>query len=513
MGMARSEKINSEDSNDLASFGYSQELDRSLGSFSSFAAGFSYISIMTGLFQMFYLGYGAGGHTFVWSWPTVFLGQFLVALGFAELAAHYPLSGGVYQWSKMIGSSNLGWLVGWIYTSCLIVTLAAVALALQTSLPQISPVFQLIGSASNAQDSAINAVILGCGLILITTLLNSVGVAVMAFVNNAGVFSELIGVVILIFCLAFKTERGVGDVLFSEGMTHGTQGFWNPFLTSAALTASYVLYGFDTAGSLAEETSNPRKRAPRAILQALLAASTMGLLVLLFALMAVKNLNAPELGQMDGGLPWIVKSVLGEKIGTFFLYDVIFAICVCALAVHTGAIRLIHAMARDGGLPNSKSLAKVSQQSKAPILPAVIVGAIAIFILVVNIHMPKIVELVTMMAVLWANLAYLLVTGALLLRRFRGWPKKSPGLFTLGRWGLPVNVIGFFWSLFMVLNVGWPRESVYGAEWQYRFAPIELTLILLISGLILRKVLGLKLEFDRKNLNQQEESYPMGAVG
>lgn len=53
---------------------------------------------------MFYLGFGAGGAAFIWSWPLVFTGQFLVALGFAELAAHYPLSGGAYQWSKLAGS-------------------------------------------------------------------------------------------------------------------------------------------------------------------------------------------------------------------------------------------------------------------------------------------------------------------------------------------------------------------------------------------------------------------------
>jgi hypothetical protein len=44
------------DSEDLASFGFKQELNRTLGSFSSFAAGFSYLSILTGLFQMFHLG-------------------------------------------------------------------------------------------------------------------------------------------------------------------------------------------------------------------------------------------------------------------------------------------------------------------------------------------------------------------------------------------------------------------------------------------------------------------------
>src|SRR4029077_11263664 len=98
------------DNNDLASFGYRQELKRSIGSFSSFAAGFSYISILTGLFQMFYLGYGAGGSMFVFSWPVVLTGQFLVALTFAELAAHYPLSGGAYQWAKLVGSPWLGWM-------------------------------------------------------------------------------------------------------------------------------------------------------------------------------------------------------------------------------------------------------------------------------------------------------------------------------------------------------------------------------------------------------------------
>jgi len=75
------------DNNDLASFGYRQELKRSLGSFSSFAAGFSYISILTGLFQMFYLGYGVAGPGFFWTWPFVLTGQLLVALCFAELAS------------------------------------------------------------------------------------------------------------------------------------------------------------------------------------------------------------------------------------------------------------------------------------------------------------------------------------------------------------------------------------------------------------------------------------------
>lgn len=132
------------DSDDLATQGYRQELDRSLGSFSAFAAGFSYLSLLTGLFQNFHLGYSLGGPAFFWTWPLTFLGQLAIALCFAELAAHYPVCGGVYQWSRRIGTRSIGWLAGWVYLASLVVTLAAVALALQQTLPQLWPACQLI---------------------------------------------------------------------------------------------------------------------------------------------------------------------------------------------------------------------------------------------------------------------------------------------------------------------------------------------------------------------------------
>jgi len=165
-----------DDTQDLAAFGYQPVLDRTLGSFSSFAAGFSYISILTGVFQMFYVGYGAGGPAFFWTWPAVFLGQLTVALCFAELAAAYPLSGGIYQWSRRTGSRAVGWMAGWVYLCGSIISLAAGALAPQATLPQIAPAFQLIGDPAVRSDSARNAVVLGCVLIAATTAINVVGV-------------------------------------------------------------------------------------------------------------------------------------------------------------------------------------------------------------------------------------------------------------------------------------------------------------------------------------------------
>jgi urea carboxylase system permease len=473
-----------EDSRDLAGFGYRQELDRTLGRFSSFAAGFSYISILTGLFQTFYLGYGAGGAVFIWTWPMVLAGQFLIALVFAELAAQYPLAGGAYQWARLVGSPFLGWMVGWIYLACLTVTLAAVALALQSAAPQVWDAFQIVGRAAEPRDSAVNAVLLGCGLVLITTLLNAIGVRILARVNNAGVFTELIGVVMLIVLLAMHARRSPAAVALPPAIGDAGAELAVPLLASAALTASYVMYGFDTAGSLAEETADPRRTAPRAILQALGAAGILGFLLLFVALMAAPDPGAVELGRIDGGLPSIVTNALGTAYGRVLLGDVLFAILVCALAVHAGAVRLVFAMARDGQLPCSAALARVSPRFRTPILPAVAVGALAILVLVVNIDLPKIVELITMIAAMWANLAYLLVGGCLLWRRRTAWPPPgaSRGLFSLGRLGIPVNVAAVLWSTFMVVNVGWPRASTYGPLWQHRFAPLLLTAALFVAG-------------------------------
>src|SRR6185503_5028362 len=102
-----------------------------------------------------------------------------------------------------------------------------------------------------------------------------------------------------------------------------------------------------------------------------------GFLVLLVALMAAGDLTASELGRMDGGLPWIVTSTLGGTFGRLLLCDVGFAILVCALAVHAGAVRLIFAMARDRLLPFSRALASVSPISKTPVLPVLVIGAAA----------------------------------------------------------------------------------------------------------------------------------------
>ena len=476
------------DSHDLARFGYRQELERSLGSFSSFAAGFSYISIMTGVFQLFGFGYASGGPAMIWTWPIVFIGQGAVALCFAELAGQFPLAGSVYQWSKQVAGPATSWMAGWIIVIGSIVTAAAVAVAYQVILPQVSLGFEFVGGASdagvtNTPAGAQNAIVLALALIVFTTVINMIGVKVMAKINNFGVLVELCGSTLLVILLIVHVKHGPQIVTETLGTGAGhSSGYVGAFLVAAIMSA-YVFYGFDTAGSLAEETREPRRHAPRAILRAISAAFAIGGLLMLFAMMATGNLRDPNIGTL--GLPYIVKGVLGNGLGDVFLICSAIAITVCCLAVQTAAIRLIFSMARDGSLPFAKSLAKVSPRSKTPVVPALLTGVLTIALLLVNIGNQRVFYVLTSVAIILFYIPYLMVTGPVLVRRLRGhWPRPEHGAyFNMGRWGLLVNAFAVLYGLAMIINLGWPRAAVYGADhWYYQWGAVVFTAVIAAIG-------------------------------
>jgi urea carboxylase system permease len=466
------------DTDELAGFGYKQELDRSLGSFSSFAAGFSYISILTGVFQLFGFGFLNAGPAVWWSWLIVFAGQMAVALCFAELAGQFPLAGSVYQWSKRMGSDFISWMTGWILIIGSIVTVAAVAVAWQVVLPQVSTKFEFVGGAADAgltttPSGAKNALILGAILVTFATVINMLGVKVMARINNFGVIVELIGATILVILLIFHFHRGPAVVTHTLGTGAGhSLGYFGAFLIGGIMSA-YVMYGFDTAGTLAEETNDPRRAAPPAILRALAAAALIGGLLILFALMSVKDIHDKNIGLL--GLPFIVKQALGNTLGNVFLIASAIAITVCCLAVCTACIRMLFSMARDGRLPMGAHIARVSGRARVPIVPALLVGVLSLVLLAVNIANQSAFVTLTSVAIIMFYLPYLAVTGSMLTRRLRGeWPRAEHGpYFNLGRWGLPINLFAVVYGTLVAFNIAWPRAVVYGTKWYFRFGAYE----------------------------------------
>ena len=469
-------------------FGYKESLDRGIGKFGSFAAGVSYISILTGTFQLFYFGFGAAGPAYLWSWPMVLIGQLAVALCFMELAAKYPVAGSVYNWSKQLGSRLVAWSAGWLMLTASIVTLSAVVLALQLNLPRLWSGFQIVGDGKGVYDFATNAVILGAALILFTTVINALGVRLMAMINSAGVFVELIAACLIAIILALHSTRGPGVFFSTSGYGAGTSGGYLGAFLMASLASGYVMYGFDTASSLGEETVEPRRTAPRAILRAILASFVIGGAILVFAVMAAPNLQDPQIASNSGGLQYIVEQVMWGPLGKVFLICIVIAVTVCSLAVHTAAIRLTFAMARDNALPFGERLARVNPDTQTPITPAVVIGVIAALILIVNIGPPKIFTVLTSIAVLMFYRAYRMVTVPLLMKRLRGqWPPAdlaAGDYFTMGRWGLLINVVAVLWGAGMALNLAWPREGVYGTPWYNTWGAFAYTAVILGAGLL-----------------------------
>ena len=479
----------STDDAELNEFGYKQELDRSLGAFATFAAGISYISILTGTFQLFYFGFAFGGPAYWWSWPLVFAGQLMVALCFCELASRYPIAGSIYNWSKRLGSPHVAWLAGWMMLTASVVTVAAVALAYQITLPTIDSFFQFYGDGTGEYDFAANAVILGSVLIIFTTTINAIGVKLMARINSTGVFIELIAACLIIVLFLANATRGPGVVTETFGLGESWDlGYVGAFL-AASLASAYVMYGFDTASSLGEESHNPRKNAPRAILRALVASFFIGGAILLFAMMSVTDIHAVEIGTAGGGLQFIILDVLGGTVGDIFLWCVVIAITVCCLAVQTATIRMMFAMARDNNLPAGSTLARVHPKTRTPIIPSILVGVLAIAILLVNIRQPQIFTVITSIGIIMIYIAYLLVTGPMLLARLRGQWKSTDaqaGYFSLGRWGLPVNILAVVWGLFMAINLIWPRQSIYNAvepfHWYLKWGGVLFVGVVMLGG-------------------------------
>ena len=365
----------SHDEDDLATFGYAQQLRRRLGPYASFAAGFSFVSILTTVFQLFALGFSFGGAAFFWTWPLVFGGQMLVALCFAELASRYPIAGCIYQWSRRLSNPTVGWFAGWTMLIAQIVTVSAAAIALQVVLPTIWSGFQVVGGNPSLISStgASNAVLLGTILIAATTTINAVGIRLMSRINSIGVTCELIGVVALVALLFVHAKRGPQAVLHQTGAP-AHSGYFGLFIVSA-LMAAYVMVGFDSAGELSEETRDPRRTAPRAIIKALTVSGVGGGLLLLAAIMAAPSLTNGQLA--TGGLPYVLTSRLGSTVGKIFLIDVAVAICVCTLAIQTAATRMMFSMSRDGGLPFSRALGHVNAVTGTPIMPAIVTGVLS----------------------------------------------------------------------------------------------------------------------------------------
>jgi urea carboxylase system permease len=438
------------DSADLARFGYKQELKRSLGLFSSFAVAFSYISPSTGIFTLFALGLTTLGGVFIWTWPVVALGQFIVALNFAEVSSHYPVAGSVFQWTKYLANRSYSWFTGWMYLFAGIITVSAVVATLPIALiPALNGLgWHGLGAGSGSTLLHTQEIVALITLAVITVL-NIYGVRLVAIINNTGVVFEILGMfVFAIVLMAFHNHQGFHVVTNSAGFHVGPSSF-----LAAMFMSLFVIYGFDTASTLAEETRNPRRAAPRAVLYSVIGAFVIGGVFLLGTLVAIPNLHTAT-----SGLGWnpaqVIEANFSTGFATLYLFVVSAAIFVCCLSILAATIRLCFGMARDNQLPVSGSLARVSPRLHTPVWTCIVLAVLAALPFIKYAG----VAIIAIAATGMIYLSYFLGNIVIMRARVRGWPKATAP-FRLGRWGIVVNILALLYGGAMLVNFAWPRVA------------------------------------------------------
>jgi urea carboxylase system permease len=446
----------------LEKLGYKQELRRTLGFLSNFAVAFSYISVSTGTFSLFYLGILAGGPAFFWTWPIVAIGQFIVALNFAELSSHFPIAGSIYQWSKRLSGHTLGWFTGWFYFFAGVLTITAVAFTIPIPLLAIFPGIPatIIGMPA--------AVFIALVSIVIGTIINVAGVRLVAIINNIGVVAEIIGMFVFALVLLIFFNHQPLSFLFTSSTVSGQSlgGDWTPGFGSsyfgafaaAMFMSLFVIYGFDTAGTLGEETKDPQRNAPRGVLWAIGLSAIAGVLFLGGTLLSIKNLNNIETiasgANFTQALPTIIKDALGQSWGNVYLGVVFIAVCVCTLAIQSATIRLMFSMGRDERLPFGKAWGKVNPTFRTPLWAGVAVAVLSAIPLIVLINLTSAIGIIVVGATGLIYTSYFLNNIASLRARLRGWPReKAP--FSLGRWGILINVLALIYGGLMLINFLW----------------------------------------------------------
>ena len=458
----------------LQSLGIKPELRRTLGFLSNFAIAFAFISVSTGSFGNFGVGIALGGPAMFWSWFIIVGGQLLVALVFAELASHFPIAGSVYQWSKRLSNRGLGWFTGWFYFWAQVVTVSAVAVIVAFVIDSIhSAAGGTTGDVAFLDSPSPGGftsmfVFIAIGTLVITTIINAWGVRLLTILNNIGVATEILGMLVFaVILLIFANVQPVSVLTTMNGAEAAQNGNIPATFLLGFFMAVFIVYGFDTAGSFGEETLDAGRQAPRGVLSSILISGLVGIIFIPAVILASPNISQTmEEGLTTFPIGTIISNafpqdiIFGISFGDLYLFVILASVFVCTMAIQGAATRLMFSMGRDGHLPAGRWLGHVNQRFRTPANAAVTVGVIAALpILVVG---PLAAVSISIAATGLIYVSYFMCNAGVMRARMRGWP-HTKAWFSLGRWGKLINVAALIYGGLMIVNIAlWADTGLFG---------------------------------------------------
>jgi amino acid transporter len=435
---------------DLAQFGYRQQLNRTMGYYTSFALAFSMISVTTTVFTLFAQPFQALGGVAIWLWLPVGAGVLLITLVFGHLAARLPVTGYAYQWASRIVSPHYGWFTGWNAMLCTLVGSAGIAVSLASVFAPD------IWASPTHWDVAMLAVV----AIVVAVIINVLSIKAASWVNNTGASLELFGTLGATLALAiglffFHHVQGP-SVLFQKGSSTGA-GVGFDTIGLALLLPVWTLAGWEGSADLAEETTDPRRMAPRAMFRAVTISGVAAFVVFAVFAMAIPG----AIGKTVNGTANPMVAIFSGHFGGFasdLLQIVAFvAMLSCLLANITCATRTSFSLARDRMLPFSRIWSYVNPATATPIYTILAVG---VFAIIINLLSGGFVSNVLAVVNVALYLTYGSTCVAVLIGLRRGSIPDAPaGYFSLGRWLVPVTVTCIAFSLAVIVFMIGPASS------------------------------------------------------
>ncbi|MDG6223104.1 MAG: amino acid permease [Candidatus Bathyarchaeota archaeon] len=337
-------------------------------------------------------------------------------LSYAELSTMFPKAAAEFIFVKNAFKNELlAFLTGWLIIFSGIVSIATVSLG-------FSSYFNALFDFSK--------VLTAVFLVVLLSVLNFVGIKQSSRVNILFTAIEVSGL-LLVIILGFGQ---FGQVNYLE--VPNVSGVF-----AAAALVFFAYLGFENVVNIAEETKNPSKTIPRALIISIIITTVFYVLVAL----AVVNLASWEtLGGVDAPLAYAVSTVLGSNGFTLLSYVALFATANTVLIGLIVGSRMIYGMAKDTAFP--VLLSKIHQKTRTPWVAILCMMLFSsIFILLENI------DLVANLTSLGVFFTFALVNLSVIVLRYKKPNVKRPFKVPLKIGSFPVvPFLGLLSCLLMV---------------------------------------------------------------
>ena len=425
---------------EVAAFGYKQELKRSLGLFDLLAYGLVFITPIAPV-AVFGIVFNASDGMVPLVYVIGLVAMVFIALSYMAMADAFPVAGSVYAYAARSLGPAFGFLAGWaiLLDYLLIPTLAYVvsAIAIASVYPQISKPLCVVV------------------MVVIATVINYLGIETTARTSF----------VLLAFQIVVLGYFGVAGW---QGIAHHLGGahlslapFYNPALLTPGLVfgalslAVLSFLGFDAISTLSEESRHGSGAIGRATMLSLCLSALLFVAQTWIACLFLSGRTSLAAGDATNNAFYDVSALIGGPSLKYLLAvpGVFLSSLAGAVTAQAATARLLFGMARDGRLPSA--LAHVDPERKVPTRTILLVAGIT---LVTGVFLSDRLELLTSMVSFGALLGFLMLQVSVVAHFV--WRKKSR------KWlqHLIAPAIGFAIIAYVLFNAE-PNAKIAGGVW------------------------------------------------